>query len=242
MTKLVVCVALFRFPRSDVWLSSGLWCPCWPRFERSPRGRLNLQCGGAVHIEGSLQGDRESLQSGPIYSQLFALDLSLSFQCVWVCWRASCSAVCLGQWRDRLGRGLEGRWTPPCSPFRRFKSELSKTALTGYAARDLLPSSLEGGRSRLGPLITPLPGSKRRTCALWVLLIVKAINWLFCAGWTKRVSSMRHTRILSGQQDHEGPLLVHRGHVVHCAGRSPCEAGHDAAATTTSARSENPRY
>ena len=65
--------------------------------------------------------------------------------------RACCSAVCLGQWRDGLGRGSEGlgtchiiktlsvAWDSPCSPFRRFESELSKTALTGYAARDLLP-------------------------------------------------------------------------------------------------------
>ena len=42
--------------------------------------------GGAVHTEGSLQeGDRESLQFGPLFSQLFVLDLSLSFRCVWGC-------------------------------------------------------------------------------------------------------------------------------------------------------------
>ena len=29
---------------------------------------------------------------------------------------------------------------------------------------------------------------------------MKAMNWLFCAGWTKRGSSMRHNRILSEQQ------------------------------------------
>ena len=102
--------------------------------------------------------------------------------------------VCLDQWRNGLGRGSEGlgtchtvetlsvAWDAPCSPFPRFESELSMTALTGYAARDLLLLSLEGARSRFGPLLTLLPGSKRRTCALWVLLIVKAMNWLFCAG------------------------------------------------------------
>ena len=88
-----------------------------------------------------------------------------------------------------------------CSPIRRFESELSTTALTGYAARDLQPLSLEGARSLSGLLLTLLPGSKRRTCALWVLLIVKAMNWLFCAGWTKRRSSMRHNQILSKQQE-----------------------------------------
>ena len=108
--------------------------------------------------------------------------------------RACCSAVCLDQWRDGLGQGSEGlgtchiigtlsvAWDAPCSPFRRFESEPSKTALAGYAARDLLPLLLEGARSLLGPLLTLFPGSKRRTCALWVLLIVKAMNWLFCAG------------------------------------------------------------
>ena len=50
------------------------------------------------------------------------------------------------------------RWhgTPRVPPFRRFESELSKRALTGYAARDLLLLSLEGVRSRLGPLLTTL--------------------------------------------------------------------------------------
>ena len=79
MTKLVVCyyprswaintcVALFRFLRRNVWLCSDAWCHCWPRFERSPRGRFNRQFGSAVHIEGSLQeGDREPLQFGPLY-------------------------------------------------------------------------------------------------------------------------------------------------------------------------------
>ena len=95
-----------------------------------------------------------------------------------------------------------------CSPFRRFESELNKTALTGYAARDLLPLSLDGARSRLGPLLTPLPRSKGRTCALWVLLIVKAMNWLFCAGWIKRGRSLRHNRILSVQRGHVFTVLV----------------------------------
>ena len=141
--------------------------------------------------------------------------------------------MCLGQWRDGLGR-VATVWTPRVLTFRRFESELSKTALTVYAARNLLLLSLEGA-SRLGPLLTPLPRSKRRTCALWVLLMVKAMNWLFCTGWTKRGSSMWHTWILSEQQDHEGPLPVQRGHVVHRTGRSPCEAGYHAAVTTTSA-------
>ena len=77
--------------------------------------------------------------------------------------RACCSAVCLDQWRDGLGRGSESlgtchiietlsvAWDAPCSPIRRFESELCKTALAGYAARNLLPLSLEGARSRLGP-------------------------------------------------------------------------------------------
>ena len=46
---------------------------------------------------------------------------------------------------------------------------------------------------------------------------------------------MWHTRVLSEQQDHEGPLPVQRGHVVYRTGRSPCEAGYHAAVTTTSA-------
>ena len=33
---------------------------------------------------------------------------------------------------------LSSAWDAPCSPCRRFESELSKTALAGYAARDLL--------------------------------------------------------------------------------------------------------
>ena len=36
---------------------------------------------------------------------------------------------------------LSVAWDAPCSPCRRFESELSKTALAGYAARDLLPLS-----------------------------------------------------------------------------------------------------
>ena len=63
--------------------------------------------------------------------------------------------------RDGLGRGSESLgtchiietlsvWDAPCSPFRRFESELSKTALTGYAGRDLLLLLLEGARSRFG--------------------------------------------------------------------------------------------
>ena len=109
--------------------------------------------------------------------------------------RACRSAVCLDQWRDGLGRGSESlgmahiietssvAWDAPCSPFRRFESELSKTALTGYAERDLQSLSLESARYRLGHFLTLwVSGSKRRTCALWVLLIVKAVNWLSCAG------------------------------------------------------------
>ena len=87
------------------------------------------------------------------------------------------------------------------SLFRLFESELNKTALTGDAARDLLPLSIEGARSRLGPFLTSLSGSKQCTGALWVLLIVKTMNWLFCAGWTRRGSSMRHNCILSEQQE-----------------------------------------
>ena len=131
---------------------------------------------------------------------------------------------------------LSVAWDAPCSPFRRFESDLNKTALASYTAGDLLPLSLEGARSRLGPLLTPLPGSKRRTCVLRVLLIVKAMNWLFCAGWTQWCSSMRHNQILSEQQDHEGSLPVQHGHVVSRTGRSPCEAVCHAAAAATSAR------
>ena len=202
--------------------------------------------GGAVHTEGSFQeGDRESLHQ--IWTPLLPA-LRFRFEFVLPVRVGLLTCVLLGRVSGSMARqagsrikGLETCHTiktlleardAPCSPFRRFESELSKTALTGYAAWDL-PLSLEGA-SRLGPLLTPLPGSKRRTCALWVLLIVKAINWLFCAGWTKRESSMWHTRILSEQQDHEGPLPVQRGHVVYRIGRSPCEAGYHAAVTTTS--------
>ena len=143
-----------------------------PFRERSPRGRFNLQCGCAVPIEGSYQeGDRESLLFGPLYSHLFVLDLSLLFRCVW----GSCTCVLLGcvsgsmarragsRIRGVWGRVTSGRrcrvaWDAPFSPFRRFESELSKTVLTGYAARDLLPLSSSH----------TLACSKRRACALWV--------------------------------------------------------------------------
>ena len=93
MTKLVVCYYHGRGPSIQVsHFSDSLAAMSGfavtrgaiVGFERSPRGRFNLQCGGVVHIEGSLQeGDRESLQLGPLYSHLFVLDLSLLFRCVW---------------------------------------------------------------------------------------------------------------------------------------------------------------
>ena len=119
-------VALFRFPRSDVWLFSGLWCPCWPRFERSPRGRLNLQCGGAVHIEGSLQGDRESLQSGPILFPAlrsrfeFVVPVRVGLLACELLGRVSGSMA--RQAESRIRGTLSAAWDAPCSPFRRFKS------------------------------------------------------------------------------------------------------------------------
>ena len=59
-----------------------------------------------------------------------------------------CVCVLLGRVSGSMAsQAVSVAWDAPRSPFRRFESELSKTALTGYAARDLLPLSLEGALS-----------------------------------------------------------------------------------------------
>ena len=116
MTKLVVCYYHGRGQSIQVSHSSdslaamsGFAVTCGAiagHVSRRVLVDINLKCGGAVHIEGFFQeGERESQQFGPLYSQLFVLDLSLLFRCVW----GSYACVLLGRVSGSMARRAGSR-------------------------------------------------------------------------------------------------------------------------------------
>ena len=64
-----------------------------------------------------------------------------------------------------------------------------------YHPRELLPLPGPAVTLFLSTHLSSPVGSRRRTAALWVSAVAKAINYLFCAGWTGRfvaVSCLAH--------------------------------------------------
>ena len=117
MTKLVVCyyhscgqsIEVFHFSDSLAAMS-GFAVTCGAIVGPVLGGVfVDVQSGCAVHIEDSLQeGDRESLQFGPLCSQLFILDLSLSFRFVWGCYACVLLGRVSGSMARRAGSRIRG--------------------------------------------------------------------------------------------------------------------------------------
>ena len=82
-----------------------------------------------------------------------------------------------------------------------LETAIRDSEVSGNPAHELLPLPGRSVTSFLSTHPSSPEGSRRRTAALWVSAVAKAINYLFCAGWTGRFVAVSCPAHLSQAQE-----------------------------------------
>ena len=112
-------------------------------------------------------------------------------------WRELGSRSSLGEVLELRGIVLDA----PGSPFWELENAIRDSELSGNLAHELLPLPGPAVTLFLSTHLSSSVGSRRRTAALWVSAVAKAINCSFCAGWTGRFVAVSCPAHLSEAQE-----------------------------------------